>query len=124
MPTARAGRNRLVPHQPYGVPFPQSGKTRQWRREIWAPLARSPLNDEETPQRESPRLKLMPKNRCAADLPLDHRRYERNLEIARKAGEIRGSGRGRDSSESYERCGRMRGGARITMRRDAAHDDV
>jgi hypothetical protein len=89
-----------------------------------APAAHSPTNEDETPQRESPRLKLMPNNRCAADLPMHHRRYERILEIARKAGRIRGSGRGRDSSESYERCGNPLGGARLTMRRDAAHRGV
>jgi len=61
----------------------------------------------------------------ATDLQLDHhRRYERNLEIARKAGEMRGSGRERDSSESYEGCGNSQGDASITMRRDAAHRGV
>jgi hypothetical protein len=54
---------------------------RTWRK----PLRRTRLfYEEETPQRESPRLKLGPKNRSAADLPMNHRRDEGSLEIAQK----------------------------------------
>ena len=65
---------------------------------------------------------VMPKNRCAVDLPLDHRRYERNLEIARKVGWIRGSGRTRDLSESNERHGTAQQNANFTMIRDGEHN--
>ena len=42
-----------------------------------------PPDEEETPQRESPRLKPKPENSSAADLPMHHRQDERNLEIPR-----------------------------------------
>jgi hypothetical protein len=127
-----------------------------------APAAHSPTNEDETPQRESPRLKQerfhnsralsgvlqgvfflmkkplgvcgpgycncglaeMPTNRFATDLPVHHRRDERNLEIPRKAGRIRGSSRARNPLESYEGRGKPQPGAKFTMLGDGAHNVV
>jgi len=66
----------------------------------------------------------MPTNRFATDLPLHHRRDERNLEIPRKAGRIRGSGRARNPLESYEGRGKPQPGAKFTMLGDGAHSVV
>jgi hypothetical protein len=60
----------------------------------------------------------------AADLPLDHRRDEKNLEIPRKVGCRRGSGRWHDGLESNERHMRAQCFTEFTKTGDEEHNGV